>query len=60
METLATSVASTITLITTSMGTIGTALMANEIFKLVLGVVIFSISMGVIYSLVKKLKRKGA
>lgn len=60
MTALAATVASVITLITTSLGTVGTALMANEIFQLVIGTVIFSISMGVVYSLVKKLKRKGA
>lgn len=60
MEALSTAVASVITLITTSFGTVGTALMTNSVFQLVVGTVIFSISMGVVYSLVKKLKRKGA
>lgn len=59
MEALKTMVAAVIDLITTSMTSISTALMANEIFQLVLGVVVFGLSIGVIYTLVRKLKRKG-
>lgn len=59
MEALTTTVASVITLITTSMSSIATALMANQIFQLVIGVVVFGLSIGVIYTLVRKLKRKG-
>jgi len=59
MEALTTTVASVVTLITTTMSSIATALMANDIFMMVIGVVIFGIAIGVIFSLVKKLKRKG-
>ena len=57
--TLASVVAEVISLITTSMTSIGTALMANTIFQYVLGVVIFGIAISVIFYLVKKLKRRG-
>ena len=59
MESLWTSITSTITNIISLMGTVATALMSNQIFQITLGVIFFGIVMGVVYSLVRKLKRRG-
>ena len=59
MAGLWTSVTTVVSNIITLMGTVSTALLSNEIFQIVIGVVIFGIVMGVVFTLVKKLRRRG-
>lgn len=59
METLFTNITSVITNIMSTMGTVSSELLKNEIFQIVIGVVFFNIVLGVIYSLIKKLRRRG-
>lgn len=59
METLWTMVTSVATNMVSLMGTVSTGLMSNEIFQIVVGVVLFGIAMGIVFALVKKLKRRG-
>lgn len=56
---LSTIVADVIELIMTSMSSIATSLMSNVLFQYVLGIIFFSIAIGVVYGLVRKLKRRG-
>ena len=48
-----------ITNIISSLGSVATALMSNELFQITLGVVIFGIVMGIVYSLVRKIRKRG-
>ena len=59
MEALWTAVTTSVTNLVTLMGTMSTALLANEIFQLVIGVIMFGIGMGVVFTLTKKVKRRG-
>lgn len=59
MAGLWTSVTTVVSNIITLMGTVSTALLSNEIFQIVIGVVIFGIVMGVVFTLVRKLRRRG-
>ena len=43
----------------TLMGNISTGLLANDIFKLVIGIIMFGIGMSVVFTLVRKLRRRG-
>ena len=59
MEALWTTVTEVVGKLVTLMGTISTALLGNEIFQLVIGVVMFGIGIGTIFTLVRKLKKRG-
>lgn len=39
--------------------TVTTGLLSNEIFQIVIGVVVFMIIMGIVFALVRKVKRRG-
>ncbi len=59
LENLFAGATSVITNIISLLGTVSTALLSNEIFQIVIGVVIFGIVMGVVFTLVRKLRRRG-
>lgn len=59
MEALWTTITSVITNITTLLGNVTTALLSNELFGIVIGIVMFSIGMGIVFSLVKKIRKRG-
>lgn len=59
MTALFTSISTVISNMITLLGTVSTALMGNEIFQVVIGVVFFGILMGTVFTLVRKLKRRG-
>ena len=59
MEALWTGITSVISNIITLMGTVTTGLLSNEIFQIVIGVVVFGLIMGIVFTLVRKLKKKG-
>lgn len=59
LSSLFTAISSVITQIITNLGTVATALMSNELFQIALGVVFFGIVMGVVYSLLRKVKKRG-
>ena len=48
-----------ITNLITLFGTVANALMTNELFQITLGIVIFIVLMGIVYSLVKKIRKRG-
>ena len=53
------SITTVITNLISGLGTVANALMGNELFQITLGVVIFGILMGIVYSLVKKIRKRG-
>lgn len=59
MDALFTAVSTVVTKIVELMGTVSSALLDNPIFQIVIGVIMFGIGMGVVFTLVKKLKRRG-
>ena len=59
MEALWTGITSVISNVITLMGTVTTGLLANEIFQIVIGVVVFGLIMGIVFALVRKLKKRG-
>ena len=59
MATLWDNVTTVVTNLVSLMGTMTTALLANELFQIVLGIVFFSIAMGIVFTLVRKVKRHG-
>ena len=59
MDALFTSVKEVITQILTLFGTVSTTLLDNSIFQLVMGIIIFGIIMGLVFTLLRKLKRRG-
>ena len=59
MASLWTNVEAVITNLVSLMGTMTTALLANELFQIVLGIVFFSIAMGIVFGLVRKIRRRG-
>ena len=59
MATLWENVTTVITNLVTLMGTMTTALLANELFQIVLGIVFFSIAMGIVFTLVRKIRKRG-
>lgn len=59
MEGLFEGATTVITNVITLMGTVSTALLKNEIFQIMIGLVIFFIVMGIIFTLVRKLRRGG-
>ena len=48
-----------VTNIITMLGTVSNALMSNQLFQITIGIVLFGIVMGVVFTLLRKLKRKG-
>ena len=59
MEALWTAITSVITNVITLLSKVCEALMSNQLFQIVLGIVMFSILVGIVFSLVKKIKRRG-
>jgi len=59
MATLWTNVEAVITNLVSLMGTMTTALLANELFQIVLGIVFFGIAMGIVFRLVRKVRNHG-
>lgn len=59
MDALWTAVTTVVGKLIELMGTISSGLISNEIFQIVIGVVMFGIGIGTIFTLVKKLKRRG-
>ena len=59
MSTLWTNVEAVITNLVSLMGTMTTALLANELFQIVLGIVFFGIAMGIVFRLVRKVRNHG-
>lgn len=59
MEALFTNAGTVITNIVEMLGTVSTALLSNSIFQIVIGIVLFNIVMGIVYSLVRKLRKRG-
>ena len=59
MATLWTNVEAVITNLVSLMGTMTTALLANELFQIVLGIVFFGIAMGIVFGLVRKVRNHG-
>ncbi len=59
MDALFTSATEVVTQILTLFGTVSTALLSNSIFQLVMGIIIFGIIMGLVFTLLRKLKRRG-
>lgn len=53
------SVTTVITKLINLLGTVSSALMSNEIFQVTLGVVFFGILMGTVFTLVRKLRKRG-
>ncbi len=53
------SITTVITNIISSLGTVASALMNNQLFQITLGIVIFGIVMGIVFTLVRKIRRRG-
>ena len=52
-------ITSVITNVISLLGKVCEALMSNQLFQIVLGIVMFSILVGIVFSLVKRIKRRG-
>ena len=59
LSTMFTNITDVITHLVTLMGTMTTSLLANQLFQIVLGIVFFSIAMGVVFGLVRKVRNHG-
>ncbi len=59
MEALWTGITDVVTNIVTLMGTMSAALLKNELFQITLGVVVFGIGMGIVFTLVRKIRKRG-
>ena len=59
MEALWTAVSTVMTNMMTALGTVTTGLLANEIFQLIIGLVVFGLVVGLIFLFVRKAKRRG-
>lgn len=59
MEALFTAVTEVITNILTLFGSVCTTLLANPIFQITIGIVILGIVMSLVFTLVRKMKRRG-
>ena len=53
------SVTTVITNLTNLMGTMSTTLLSNQIFQIVIGIIMFSLAMGYVFTLVRKLRTRG-
>ena len=52
-------ITSVITNVINLLGKVCEALMNNQLFQIVLGIVMFSILVGIVFSLVKRIKKRG-
>ena len=43
----------------TMLGTVSNALMSNQLFQITIGIVLFGIVMGIVYGLLRKLRKRG-
>lgn len=59
MEALWTTITSVITNFVKLLSTVTTSLLSNELFGIVIGIVMFSIGMGVVFTLVNKVRKRG-
>ena len=59
MEALFTAVTEVVTNILTLFGTVSTTLLSNPIFQLTIGVVVLGIVMSLVFTMVRKLRRRG-
>ena len=59
LDAMFTNIGTVITNLVTLMGTMTSALLSNELFQIVLGIVFFSIAMGIVFTLVRKVKSHG-
>ena len=48
-----------VTNVITMLGTVSNALMSNQLFQITIGLVLFGIIIGIVFRLLKKLKRQG-
>ena len=53
------SITTVITSVMTLFGKVSTGLMGNEIFQLMFGIVVLGVIMGIVFTLVRKVKRRG-
>lgn len=59
MEALWTTITSVITNFVKLLSTVTTSLLSNELFGIVIGIVMFSIGMGIVFTLVNKVRKRG-
>lgn len=59
LGTLFTNVGTVITEIIELLGTVSTSLLSNSIFQIMMGIIVLFIVMGIVFGLVKKLRRGG-
>lgn len=59
MEALWTNITTVVSKIAELLGTMTTTLIGNELFQIVLGVVVFGIGMGIVFTLVRKVRKRG-
>lgn len=59
MEALWTGITSVISNVMTLLGTVTTGLLSNELFQITIGIVVFIIVMGIVFTLVSKVRRRG-
>lgn len=59
MEALWTNITTVVSKITELMGTMTTTLIGNELFQIVLGTVVFGIGMSIVFTLVRKVRKRG-
>ena len=59
MDTLWTGITSSIEKIVPLIGTVTTGLLSNELFQVIIGIVVFMIILGIVLTLTAKIRRKG-
>lgn len=59
MESLWTNITTVVSKLAELLGTTTTTLIGNELFQIVLGTVVFGIGMGTVFTLVKKIRKRG-
>ena len=59
MESLWTNITTVVSKLAELLGTTTTTLIGNELFQIVLGTVVFGIGMGIVFTLVKKIRKRG-
>ena len=59
MDTLWTGITSSIEKIVPLIGTVTTGLLSNELFQIMIGIVVFMIILGIVLTLTAKIRRKG-
>lgn len=59
MESLWTNITTVVSKLTELMGTMTTTLIGNELFQIVLGTVVFGIGMSIVFTLVRKVRKRG-